>query len=144
MDWLAWGYWGLLLASFLSATVLPFSSEAVLAGILYSGGDPVLSIAVATFGNTMGGMTSFYIGHLGKWQWIEKYLRIKKETVEQWRPRIAKYGGFFAVFSFVPFVGDAIPLALGFFRANVWLTALWMTIGKLGRYVLIYYGTLLI
>ena len=144
MDWIEWGYWGLLLASFLSATVVPFSSEAVLAGILYKGGDPVLCIAIATLGNTIGGMTSYYIGHLGKWEWIEKYLRIKQTTVQEWQPRIARYGSFFALFSFVPIIGDAIPLALGFFRSNVWLTCLLMTIGKFARYVAIYWGTLLL
>ncbi len=140
MDWLQFGYWGLLLASFLSATVVPFSSEAVLAGMLMAGGDPVLSIAIATFGNTLGGMSTFWLGHLGKWEWIERYLRIPREKVEQWHPRIERYGSFFAILSFVPVIGDAIPLALGFFRANIWLTCLWMTVGKLGRYMAIYGG----
>jgi membrane protein YqaA with SNARE-associated domain len=140
MDWLEWGYMGLFIASFLSATVVPFSSEAVLAGILLKGGDPILSIGIATLGNTLGGMTSFWIGHLAKWEWIERYLRVSKEKVMEWQPRIARYGSFFAVLSFVPFIGDAIPLALGFFRSNVWLTCFWMALGKFLRYMVIFGG----
>jgi membrane protein YqaA with SNARE-associated domain len=144
MDWIEWGYWGLLLASFLSATVLPFSSEAVLAGVLYNGGDAVLCISIATFGNTLGGMSSFWLGRMGKWEWIEKYLRVERDKVERWKPTVARYGSFFAILSFVPLIGDAIPLALGFFRVDAWLTCLWMTVGKLGRYVVVYWATLLV
>jgi membrane protein YqaA with SNARE-associated domain len=140
MDWLEWGYMGLFIASFLSATVVPFSSEVVLAVFLKKGGDPILSIGIATLGNTMGGMTSYWIGHLAKWEWIERYLRVSKEKVMEWQPKVSRYGSLFAIFSFVPIIGDAIPLALGFFRSNVWLTLILMTIGKLLRYIVIYGG----
>ncbi|MBP9151821.1 MAG: DedA family protein [Flavobacteriales bacterium] len=142
MDWLEWGYWGLFLASFLSATVLPFSSEAVLAGLLYGGGDPVLSVSVATLGNWLGGMSTYWIGHLGKWEWIEKYLRVEQDKVIEWRPKIDRYGSFFAVLSFLPIIGDVIALALGFFRSNIWLTGFWMFVGKLARYLVVYGGML--
>lgn len=138
MNWLEWGYWGLFLASFLSATVIPFSSEAVLAGMLYGGGDPIISISVATFGNWLGGMSTYWIGHLGKWEWIEKYFKVKEEKVYDWKPWIDKYGSFFAILSFLPIIGDVLAIGLGFFRANIWLTAFWMFFGKLLRYLLIY------
>lgn len=141
MDWLEYGYWGLLLASFLSATVLPFSSEAVLAGMIYAGGDPLISVVVATFGNTIGGMSSYWIGHLGKLEWMERHLKISEHRLNEWLPKVQRYGSFLAVLSFAPAIGDAIPVALGFLRTNVWLTCLWMTIGKLLRYVVILWGT---
>lgn len=141
MDWLQFGYWGLLLASFLSATVLPFSSEAVLAGMIYAGGDPVLCVAVATFGNTLGGMSSYWIGRIGKLEWMERYLGVKEEKLQKWLPRIQKYGSFFGILSFMPVFGDAIPLGLGFLRVNLWLTCFWMALGKLLRYIFIVWGT---
>ncbi|MEX2590104.1 MAG: YqaA family protein [Chitinophagales bacterium] len=140
MDWLQWGYWGLFLSSFLSATVLPFSSEAVLAGILAAGANPFISVTVATMGNWLGGMTSYGLGYLGKWNWIEKYLRIKQEKVMKWQPKIARYGSFFAILSFLPIIGDVIVLALGFFKSHIWLSAFWMFLGKLLRYLLIMGG----
>jgi membrane protein YqaA with SNARE-associated domain len=124
MDWLEWGYMGLFIASFLSATVVPFSSEAVLAGILLKGGDPVLSIGIATLGNTLGGMTSFLdrtFGQMG----MDRTLPAGKQREGDGMAatKLARYGSLFAVLSFVPIIGDAIPLAswiLSF--TNVWLT----------------------
>lgn len=144
VDWIELGYWGLLLASFLSATVLPFSSEAVLAGMVYAGGDPYITLAVATLGNTLGGLSSYWIGRLGKVGWMHKYLRVEQEELDLWMPRVQRYGSFFAIFSFAPVFGDVIPLVLGFLRANMWLTCFWMALGKLMRYMLIMWGTQLV
>ncbi|MDZ7633963.1 MAG: hypothetical protein U5L72_05790 [Bacteroidales bacterium] len=73
--------WGLFLASFLAATVVPFSSEALLAFLIINGTNAYAAVLVATAGNWLGGMSSYAIGYLGKWDWIEKYLRIKRETI---------------------------------------------------------------
>lgn len=142
MDWIEWGYYGLFLASFLSATVLPGSSEAILVALLVGGADPIISVATATTGNTLGGMSSYGIGYLGKWEWLDKYFGVKQEKVEEWKPRIDRFGSISAIFSFVPVIGDAIPVALGFFRANLLLTTFWMVLGKLGRYVVVTWLTL--
>lgn len=75
-----WGYWGLFLGSFIAGSVLPFSSEAVLAACVGPLGlDPVISITAATAGNVAGGMTCYWMGHLGNMEWIEKYFHVKKE-----------------------------------------------------------------
>ena len=69
-----WGYLGLFLGSFLAGSIVPFSSEALViacVGPLHM--DPVISLFVALAGNVSGGMTCYYIGHLGKIEWIEKY-----------------------------------------------------------------------
>jgi Predicted membrane protein len=73
------GYIGLFLAAFLAATVLPLGSEVVFAALIYAGLDMWTCVAVATVGNTLGGITSYWIGRMGKIEWIEKYLKIKKE-----------------------------------------------------------------
>ena len=70
-----WGYYGLFLASFLAATVVPFSSEVIFSAMVLGGKlDPWTCVFVATVGNWTGGMTSYYIGRLGKVEWIEKYM----------------------------------------------------------------------
>lgn len=79
-----WGYWGLFLGSFIAGSVLPFSSEAVLAACVGPLGlDPVISIAAATAGNVAGGMTCYWMGHLGNMEWIEKYFHVKKEKMDR-------------------------------------------------------------
>jgi membrane protein YqaA with SNARE-associated domain len=132
---LEYNLWGLFLASFLAATVVPFSSEAVLSVLIASGTGIKSAILVATAGNCLGGMSSFAIGYLGKWEWIEKYLRVKRESIEKWHDRLYKRGAFFAFFSWVPFVGDVFSVGLGLLRANILITALSMLAGRFTRYL---------
>ena len=46
--------WGLFLASFLAATVVPFSSEALLTFLIINGTDAYVAVLVATAGNWLG------------------------------------------------------------------------------------------
>ncbi len=132
---LEYNLWGLFLASFLAATVVPFSSEAVLSVLIASGTGIKSAILVATAGNWLGGMSSFAIGYLGKWEWIEKYLRVKRESIEKWHDRLYKRGAFFAFFSWVPFAGDIFSVGLGLLRANILITAMSMLAGRFARYL---------
>lgn len=128
--------WGLFLASLLAATVVPFSSEALLSYLIINKTDPFTAVLVASAGNWLGGMSSFAIGYLGKWEWIEKYLRIKREAIEKWHNRLYKRGAIFAFFCWLPAVGDVIAVGLGLLRANILITAIAMLAGKFIRYVI--------
>ena len=140
MEYVELGYLGLFIATFLEATVIPFSSEIVLAGMLAAGFDGFGVTAVATVGNTMGGMSSFYVGYLGKWNWIERKFRVPKEKVFRFKSWIDKYGSLTAFFCWLPFIGDILAIALGVFRAKVGLVLVLMFLGKLMRYLLIVGG----
>ena len=134
-DLFEYGYWGLFLASFLAATVLPFSSEALLSLLIISGYDMKMCIIVATIGNWGGGMSSYFLGYLGKWQWIEKYLRVKREKVLQYKKKMYNKSALFAFLTWVPVVGDLIAICLGVIRSNIILVSTFMLLGKLGRYI---------
>lgn len=138
------GLFGLFIGCFLSATIIPFSSEALLSGALLIGYNHLACLVIATIGNTMGGMTCYYMGFLCKWSWLEKYFRIKQEKIEKWQNKIKKYGVFAAFFCFLPFVGDFIAIAIGLLKLNPYLSCLFMLIGKLLRYVVIIYAFTLI
>jgi len=129
------GYLGLFIASFLAATVIPFSSEVIFSAMVFSGLDAWTCVWVATLGNWLGGMSCYYLGRLGKMDWIEKYLGVKKEKIEKFADRIHKHGDWFAFFSFLPGIGDIIAVASGFFRCRWWLVSISMLLGKFGRYV---------
>ena len=134
-DLIGLGYLGLFIASFLAATVVPFSSEVVFSAMVFGGLDAWKCVFVATLGNWLGGMTCYYIGRLGKIEWIEKYLRIKKERMEKFMGKLHRYGDWFAFFSFLPGVGDVIAVASGYFRCRWWIVALSMLLGKFARYI---------
>ena len=136
------GYPLLFLASFLAATVVPFSSELVLSGMLVAGFDPYVSLIVATLGNWMGGLTSYWLGWLGKWQWIEKYLRISEAKLVRVQTKIKGREGWIAFFCWLPIVGDVLAVALGLIKSNFFRSALWMLIGKGVRYAVWGYLTI--
>ena len=143
MDWLMdLGYWGLFIGSFLAATIVPFSADVLLIGILIAGGSPWAAIGVATAGNFLGGLTSYGVGRIGKWEWIIKF-GVKPETLEKQKAKIDKYGSWAALLSWVPIIGDVIAVALGFYRTKFLPSALFMLIGKAGRFVVWYYLWLL-
>lgn len=129
------GYLGLFIASFLAATVVPFSSEVVFSAMVFGGLNAWKCVFIATAGNWLGGMTCYYIGHLGKIEWIEKYLRIKKEKLDGFMGKLHHYGDWFAFFSFLPGVGDVIAVASGYFRCRWWIVAVSMLLGKFVRYI---------
>ena len=130
-----WGYLGLFIASFLGATIIPFSSELVLSLLIIKGYDFNLSLLVATTGNWLGGLSSYFLGRLGKWSTLEKYFRLKKEKIVKFKTNIDKWGSLLAFFCWLPIIGDPIAVGLGFFRTNYLLVALWMLMGKLIRYI---------
>ena len=131
-----WGYLGLFLSALIAGSILPFSSELVLVTLVKLGLSPALCVLSAALGNTVGGMTCYYIGRLGRTDWIEKYLRVKPEKVERMQRFLQGKGALMAFFVFLPIVGEVIAIALGLMRSNVWITTLSMFAGKLLRYVL--------
>ena len=131
-----WGYLGLFLSALIAGSILPFSSELVLVALVKLGLSPALCVLSAALGNTVGGMTCYYSGRLGRTDWIEKYLRVKPEKVERMQRFLQGKGALMAFFVFLPIVGEVIAIALGLMRSNVWITTLSMFTGKLLRYVL--------
>ncbi len=136
VQWLTeWGYLGLFISALLAGSILPFSSEAVMVALVKVGLSPALCILCATLGNTIGGMTCYYMGRLGRTDWIEKYFKVKKEKIDQMRRFLQGKGALMAFFAFLPFVGEAIAIALGWMRSNLVLTVSSMFAGKLMRYL---------
>ena len=140
----SYGYMGMLIAAFLAASILPFSSEAVMVGLQAAGLDPVALIAYGTIGNVLGSMFNYTIGRLGKMEWIEKSLHVKKEDLDKAHKFMAGKGAWMGLLSVIPVIGDVITVALGLMRANVVIVVISVTISKLARYMLLVYGASLI
>lgn len=127
----AGGLGGVFVASFLAATVVPFSSEAVLYGFLALHPDwEGAAVAVATVGNTLGGMTTYGLGRL-----------VPARTRDRLDPRalrwLERYGPIATAASFLPLIGDALALGAGWLRLNWLLVLVAMIVGRLGRYLLV-------
>ena len=125
---------GLFVSSFVSATILPGNSELVLGAIVAA--TPAvrwLAVAVATAGNTLGGMTSYGLGRL-----------IPADGSRKLAPRAValarRYGVWTLLLSWVPLIGDALCVASGWLRHDWRLAALAIAAGKLARYVAVAEG----
>lgn len=140
---LQYGLVGLFIAAFVAGTIIPFNSEALLTILVLGGVSFTSCLVVATIGNMLGGVVTFYLGFLGKWEWIERYGKVKRAKVESFMPRLNRYGPVMALLSFVPGIGNLIILGLGFFRLSTTRTLIFMFVGKLARYLLWGYVTLM-
>jgi len=136
MDYFSVGYVGLFFASFLSATILPLSSEGILLLMLTQGYDPTLCLIVATIGNSLGGLTNYALGLLGNLNWLKR-IGISHMKIRSFEHRIQTYGYWLAFFSWVPFVGDPLSVALGYFRVSFWRFFGLMVLGKAVRYAVL-------
>ena len=135
-----YGYMGMLLAAFLAGSFFPFSSEAVMVALMATGLDPWVLMIYGTIGNVMGSVFNYGVGRMGKIEWIEKYLHVKKEDLDKAHRFLAGHGAWMGFFAFLPVLGSAITIALGLMRSNVVITFIATTIGKLFRYVVLIYG----
>lgn len=129
------GLVGLFIGSFLASTIVPFSSDVLFIGILATGISPVACLIVATIGNWFGGITSYAVGHIGKWEWIEKWFHVKEETLVKQKENISKYGPPLGLVSWLPIVGDLFAIGMGFYRINFWKCSIYMLIGRFLRFL---------
>ena len=136
----SYGYWGMLLAAFLAGSFFPFSSEAVMVGLMAAGLDPWLLMVYGTVGNVMGSVVNYCIGRMGKTEGFEKYLHVSPESMARAERFMKGRGAWMGFFAFVPLLGSAITILLGLMRANPVITFIAITLGKIFRYLVLIYA----
>jgi membrane protein YqaA with SNARE-associated domain len=135
-----YGYMGMLLAAFLAGSFFPFSSEMVMAALMATGLDPIRLTVYGTVGNVLGSALNYGVGRLGKVEWFEKYLHVKQQDLDRAERFMAGRGAWMGFFAFLPILGSAITILLGLMRANVVITFIAITLGKIFRYIILIYG----
>lgn len=131
------GLFGLFIGVMLSATLVPFSSDALYVGALLIGKTPVvLTLLVATAGSWAGAMITYYLGRFAKWEWLVKHFDVKVETLEKQKVRIDRYGVWLSALCWTPFFGEAVMIALGFYKCRPLPIYLLTLAGVFVRYVI--------
>ena len=130
------GLAGLFIGTFLAATILPFSSDALYIAVLLAVKDPVACLVTGSLGNWLGGVTTYWLGRVARWEWLEKTFKVKREALEKQKRYIDKYGVWMALLSWVPVVGDVIALALGFYKSPALWTLVLLFVGKFARFAI--------
>ncbi|MBC8439541.1 MAG: DedA family protein [Deltaproteobacteria bacterium] len=139
-----YGYLGLFLASFLAATILPFSSEVVLGVLLSHDFSPYVTVFVATTGNVLGSVLNYGLGVLGSQILLNKLLGISNLEIGKAENRFKKYGVFSLLFAWVPIIGDPLTIVAGILKINFALFLLLVAAGKFLRYVFVAWAVLTI
>ena len=130
--------WILFFSAFISSTLFPGGSEAVLVYLASEAEHPLyLLVIVATLGNTLGAMTSWGIGRLISIRYsAEKLSKVSQQKAVE---RLQKYGSPVLLLSWLPVVGDPLCVAAGWLRIHWLWSLLFISVGKLLRYIVVIY-----
>ena len=134
--WLQFGYLGLFIVSLIAASIVPFSSEIFVLAMPPLGYNVWWVGIVATAGNVAGAYTMYYMGVKGT-PYIAKRYKIPQERMDSAEAWFMRWGPAVLLLSAVPIIGDPICLVAGSLRMKLWKFALWATVGKGWRYVLL-------
>ena len=134
----------MLVAAFLAGSFFPFSSEAVMLALLAAKLDAWQLIVFGTIGNVLGSVVNYGVGHMGKLEWIERYLHVSKKSLDRAKRFMGGHGAWMGFFAFLPLLGSAITIVLGLMRANFPITLTSIAAGKILRYLFLLGGLALI
>ena len=157
LAWLALPQFGLssvFLVSFVSATLIPLGSEPVVYGMVKLRPDLFWeTVAVATAGNTLGGVVDYWMGRGAEWM-LERRLHLDEHGLpiqsaladgtaakppSKWHQRavtwMERFGPFGCILSWLPGIGDPLCAVAGWLRLPFWPCLLWMAVGKCLRYL---------
>ena len=133
-------YLSLFIISFLAATILPFSSELTLAGLIATSSyDNLLLLIVASLGNILGSVVNWILGFYSRNLSKKKWFPFKDQQIKKFTSWFNRFGKWSLLFAWVPIIGDPLTVAAGLLRVKFVEFLTFVAIGKVGRYFLIYY-----
>ena len=132
------GYLGLFATALLAATLIPVSSEAVLAALsVADGAELVLLGAVASLGNTLGAVVNWVLGrYCLHWQ-DRRWFPVSAATLARASDRFRRFGLWSLLFAWLPVIGDPLTFVAGILRVNFWVFVILTGTGKTARYAVI-------
>ena len=133
-------YLSLFSISFLAATILPFSSELTLAGLISTSNyDNLLLLVVASFGNVLGSVFNWSLGFYSRNLSTKKWFPFKETQIERSSKWFSKFGKWSLLFAWLPIVGDPLTFVAGLLRVRFLDFIILVAIGKVSRYLIVFY-----
>ena len=133
-------YLSLFTISLLAATILPFSSELTLAGLIATSNyDDLLLLIIASLGNILGSVVNWALGFYSRNLTTKKWFPFKETQIERSSVWFRKFGKWSLLFAWFPIVGDPLTLVAGLLKVRFIEFVTLVTIGKFSRYFIIYY-----
>ena len=131
---ISYGPWGMFLSAILAGSIIPFSSEAVMVALLAAGVNPWILFAAASAGNTLGGVTCYYVGRMVPADRVQHIFHIKESHMQRAHTLVARWGAWMGLLCWVPIIGDALLVTLGIMRSHPIAANLMMIVGRTLRY----------
>ena len=133
-------YLSIFAISFLAATILPFSSELTLAGLIATSDyDNLLLLIAASFGNVLGSVVNWALGSYSRNLTTKKWFPFKETQIERSSKWFRKFGKWSLLFAWVPVLGDPLTLVAGILRVKFIDFIILVAIGKVSRYFVVFY-----
>ena len=136
-------YLSLFTVCFLVATIIPFGSEIYFATLLAMGNyNSLLLLIAAATGNILGSVFNWICGYYAAYFLKKKWFLISQNQVDKATNFFLKYGKWSLLFAWVPFLGDPLTFVAGTLKYSFYPFLLLVSIGKIGRYLVIYFSVL--
>jgi membrane protein YqaA with SNARE-associated domain len=122
------GLFAVFVISFISATLVPMGSEAIVFAVIKSNGTLFwATILIATLGNTLGGMVDYWMGYGAK-------VAFAKQRSTYWFAWLERFGAKTMLLAWLPIIGDPLCTLAGWLKLPFWPSVAYMAVGKLLRY----------
>ena len=132
------GYLSLFTISFLAATILPFSSELMLASMLsIENYNRTLLIAFSSLGNILGSVFNWVLGFYFIKLKNKKWFPFKQKQISKSSLWFEKYGKWSLLLAWVPIIGDPLTFVAGTMKTKILTFIILVSIGKIARYLFI-------
>ena len=129
-------YLTLFITAFISATLFPLGSEALLIYDITQGHNIYLLLFFATFGNSLGSVINYFLGLKGEEYLINKKL-LNEKYISKTKTYFDKYGFWSILFSWLPIIGDSITFVAGILKYDFKKFLILVIIAKFSRYLFV-------
>ena len=127
-------YFILFSTAFISATLFPLGSEALLIYDISQGNNIYLLLLFATLGNSLGSVVNYFLGLKGEEYLINKKLLNEKYIIKA-KTYFDKYGIWSILFSWLPIIGDSITFVAGVLKYDFKKFLILVVVAKFSRYL---------
>ena len=125
------------------ATIVPFGSEAYFSALLLMNKyNPFLLLFFASLGNVLGSVFNWICGYYATYFIQKKWFPINQKQIDKASFYFSKYGKWSLLLGWVPFIGDPITFVAGTLKYSFLPFLLLVSIGKIGRYIVVYFLTI--
>jgi membrane protein YqaA with SNARE-associated domain len=130
-------YLSLFLAAFIAATLLPFSSEAMLFAMLTQHYSFWGLWCAATLGNLLGALLNWWLGIAClRWQ-DRRWFPFKSNQLVRAQHWFQRFGIYSLLLAWVPVIGDPLTFVAGIMRVRFLPFLLLVALGKGLRYAMV-------